>query len=59
MARISYDEQTAAAFKAVREVPRAGLSEWRDGGTTSPAPSGAATAGLGCRTTGGGGYPIG
>ena len=30
MARISYDEQTAAAFKAVREVPRNGLSEWRE-----------------------------
>ena len=30
MARIRYDEQTAAAFKAVREVPRAGLSEWRE-----------------------------
>ncbi len=30
MARISYDEQTAAAFKAVREVPRDGLSEWRE-----------------------------
>jgi ubiquinone/menaquinone biosynthesis C-methylase UbiE len=30
MARISYDDQTAAAFKAVREVPRDGLSEWRD-----------------------------
>lgn len=30
MARISYDEPTAAAFKAVREVPRDGLSEWRD-----------------------------
>ena len=30
MARISYDEQTAAAFKAVREVPRSGLLEWRD-----------------------------
>ena len=29
MARISYDEQTAAAFKAVREIPRNGLSEWR------------------------------
>src|ERR1700733_16143321 len=29
MARISYDEQTAAPFKAVREVPRDGLSEWR------------------------------
>jgi SAM-dependent methyltransferase len=30
MARISYDQQTAAAFKAVREVPRDGLSEWRE-----------------------------
>jgi SAM-dependent methyltransferase len=30
MARISYDEQTASAFKAVREVPRDGLSEWRE-----------------------------
>ena len=30
MARISYDAGTAAAFKAVREVPRDGLSEWRD-----------------------------
>lgn len=30
MARIPYDEQTAAAFKAVREVPRDGLVEWRD-----------------------------
>jgi len=30
MARISYDEQTAAAFKAVREVPRDGLWEWRE-----------------------------
>lgn len=30
VARISYDEQTAAAFKAVREVPRAGLTEWRE-----------------------------
>jgi SAM-dependent methyltransferase len=28
--RISYDEQTAAAFKAVREIPRDGLSEWRE-----------------------------
>jgi SAM-dependent methyltransferase len=27
---MSYDEQTAAAFKAVREVPRDGLSEWRE-----------------------------
>jgi ubiquinone/menaquinone biosynthesis C-methylase UbiE len=30
MARISYDEQTASAFKAVRELPRDGLSEWRE-----------------------------
>jgi len=30
MARIGYDEQTATAFKAVREVPRDGLSEWRE-----------------------------
>lgn len=30
MARIRYDEQTAAAFKAVREVPREGLAEWRE-----------------------------
>jgi ubiquinone/menaquinone biosynthesis C-methylase UbiE len=30
MARISYDERTAAAFKAVREVPRDGLVEWRE-----------------------------
>jgi SAM-dependent methyltransferase len=30
MARISYDEQTATAYKAVREIPRDGLSEWRE-----------------------------
>src|ERR671936_1185935 len=30
IARLSYDEQTAAAYKAVREVPRGGLSEWRE-----------------------------
>jgi ubiquinone/menaquinone biosynthesis C-methylase UbiE len=30
MARIRYDEPTAAAFKAVREVPRDGLADWRD-----------------------------
>jgi ubiquinone/menaquinone biosynthesis C-methylase UbiE len=30
MARITYDDQTAAAFKAVREVPRDGLEGWRD-----------------------------
>jgi hypothetical protein len=30
MARISYDDRTATAFKAVREVPRDGLLEWRE-----------------------------
>lgn len=30
MARISYDDQTAAAYKAVREIPRDGLSAWRE-----------------------------
>ena len=30
MARITYDDQTAAAFKAVREVPRDGLGAWRE-----------------------------
>jgi SAM-dependent methyltransferase len=30
VARISYDRHTAAAFKAVREIPRDGLLEWRD-----------------------------
>ncbi len=30
MARISYDDQTATAYKAVREVSREGLSEWRE-----------------------------
>ena len=30
VARISYDERTAAAFKAAREIPRDGLTEWRD-----------------------------
>lgn len=30
MARIPYDDQTAAAYKAVREIPRDGLAEWRD-----------------------------
>jgi SAM-dependent methyltransferase len=30
MARISYDDQTAAAYKAVREVPRDGLESWRE-----------------------------
>jgi ubiquinone/menaquinone biosynthesis C-methylase UbiE len=30
MARVTYDDQTAAAFKAVREVPREGLGHWRD-----------------------------
>jgi SAM-dependent methyltransferase len=30
MARITYDDQTAAAFKAVRELPRDGLWAWRE-----------------------------
>jgi ubiquinone/menaquinone biosynthesis C-methylase UbiE len=30
MAMITYDDQTAAAFKAVREVPRDGLDRWRE-----------------------------
>jgi SAM-dependent methyltransferase len=30
MARINYDDPTAAAFKAVREVPRDGLGHWRE-----------------------------
>jgi SAM-dependent methyltransferase len=30
LARITYDDQTAAAYKAVRELPRDGLGEWRD-----------------------------
>ena len=30
MARIAYDDQTAAAYKAVREVPRDGLGQWRE-----------------------------
>jgi ubiquinone/menaquinone biosynthesis C-methylase UbiE len=30
LARIDYDGQTAAAFKAVREVRRDGLAEWRE-----------------------------
>lgn len=30
MARISYDDQTAAAYKAVREIPRAELGAWRE-----------------------------
>ena len=30
MARISYDDPTAAAYKAVREIPRDGLAEWRE-----------------------------
>jgi ubiquinone/menaquinone biosynthesis C-methylase UbiE len=30
MARISYDDRTAAAYQAVREIPRAGLSQWRE-----------------------------
>jgi ubiquinone/menaquinone biosynthesis C-methylase UbiE len=30
LARISYDDRTAAAYKAVREIPRDGLADWRD-----------------------------
>lgn len=30
MARIEYDERTAAAFKATRDLPRDGLGDWRD-----------------------------
>lgn len=30
MAQNPYDEQTAAAYKAVREIPRDGLAEWRE-----------------------------
>jgi SAM-dependent methyltransferase len=30
MARITYDDQTAAAYKAVREVPRDGLGAWHE-----------------------------
>jgi SAM-dependent methyltransferase len=30
LARISYDDQTATAFKAVREVPPDGLAHWRE-----------------------------
>lgn len=30
MARINYDEQTAVAYTAVRELPRDGLAEWRE-----------------------------
>ena len=30
MARMGYGEPTAVAYKAVREIPREGLSEWRE-----------------------------
>ena len=30
VARICYDEATAAAYRAAREIPRDGLSEWRE-----------------------------
>ena len=30
MARIDYDDPTATAYKAVREVPRSGLEAWRE-----------------------------
>ena len=36
MARMAYDDQTAAAFKAVREVPRDGLEHWREAITLTP-----------------------
>jgi SAM-dependent methyltransferase len=43
MTRISYDEQTAAAYKAVREVPRDGLLEWRQAVRRHLSPSQAMT----------------
>jgi SAM-dependent methyltransferase len=30
VARISYDDETAAAYKAAREIPRDGLLDWRE-----------------------------
>jgi ubiquinone/menaquinone biosynthesis C-methylase UbiE len=30
VARIDYDQQTATAYKAVREIPRDGLADWRE-----------------------------
>lgn len=39
MARIDYDDQTAAAFQAVREIPRAGLEHWRAAVSRHLAPS--------------------
>jgi len=30
VARIGYDEDTAAAYKTVREIPRDGLADWRE-----------------------------
>jgi SAM-dependent methyltransferase len=30
VARIAYDEETAAAYKTVREIPRDGLVDWRE-----------------------------
>lgn len=30
MTRNTYDQETAAAYKAVREIPRAGLADWRE-----------------------------
>jgi len=30
VARIDYDQPTASAYKAVREIPRDGLSDWRE-----------------------------
>ena len=51
MARIAYDDQTAEAFKAVREVPRDGLEHWREaiGRHLRPSP-GMAVADIGAGT---------
>ena len=39
MARIDYDDPTATAYKAVREVPRTGLEAWREAVRTHLRPS--------------------
>jgi SAM-dependent methyltransferase len=51
VARIAYDDQTAEAFKAVREVPRDGLEHWREaiGRHLRPSP-GMAVADIGAGT---------
>jgi len=56
MARISYDGPTAAAFKAVRELPRDGLTGWREAARRHLHPSPGTTvvdigAGTGAFTT--------